>query len=82
MPTPARLFLPLHSSRADLPTAPALPPAPSQNAWRRDRAADGSILPDRHGMRLADFVRLPVARRGMLSEAHVVALRLYSTSGD
>eukprot|EP00962_Isochrysis_galbana_P026866 scaffold8381_cov51-Isochrysis_galbana.AAC.1 len=31
-------------------------------------------------MRLADFARLPVARRGMLEEAHVVALRLYSTS--
>jgi len=51
-----------------------------QNGWRRDCAPDGSTLPHRHGMRLADFARLPVARRGMLEEAHVVALRLYSTS--
>jgi len=31
-------------------------------------------------MRLKDFASLPIARRGMLEEAHVVALRLYSTS--
>lgn len=31
-------------------------------------------------MLLADFVNLPLSRRGQLDEAHVVALRLYSTS--
>ena len=50
------------------------------NGWRRDRAPDGSSLRSRRGMRLADFVALPVARRARLEEAHVVALRLYSTA--
>ena len=72
-----------------------------QNGWRRDRAQDGSELPGRQGMKLADFVELPMARRGQLEEvgsgampaiirrgshavfsrrqAHVVALRLYTT---
>ena len=38
------------------------------------RAADGL------GMRLADFVAHPKSRAACLEEAHVVALRLYSTS--
>lgn len=50
------------------------------NGWRRDRAPDGSRLGGRQGMVLADFVALPVARRAKLEEAHVVALRLYSTA--
>ena len=50
------------------------------NGWRRDQAPDGSSLRSRRGMRLADFVALPVARRARLEEAHVVALRLYSTA--
>ena len=51
-----------------------------QNGWLRDRAPNGSPLEGREGMRLADFVALPVARRARLEEAHVVALRLYSTA--
>lgn len=50
-----------------------------QNGWQRDRGPDGSRL-RREGMVLADFVALPVARRAQLEEAHVVALRLYSTA--
>ncbi|EOD28826.1 hypothetical protein EMIHUDRAFT_114014 [Emiliania huxleyi CCMP1516] len=51
-----------------------------QNGWRRDCWPDGSSLGGREGMVLADFVALPVARRARLEEAHVVALRLYSTA--
>jgi hypothetical protein len=48
-----------------------------QNGWLRDRAPDGSELPKRHGMALADFCVLDAALEAQLSEAHVVALRLY-----
>jgi hypothetical protein len=51
-----------------------------QNGWLRDRAPDGSQLPTRDGMRLADFCALPVAQTAQLAEAHVVALRLYTTA--
>jgi hypothetical protein len=51
-----------------------------QNCGLRDRAPDGSELPGRHGMTLADFCALDVARDAQLSEAHVAALRLYSTA--
>jgi hypothetical protein len=51
-----------------------------QNGWLRDRAPDGSELPGRHGMTLADFCSLDVALEAQLSEAHVVALRLYTTA--
>jgi len=51
-----------------------------QNGWLRDRSPDGSELAGRHGMRLADFMLSDTAQRGQLEEAHVVALRLYSTS--
>ena len=51
-----------------------------QNGWMRDRAEDGSELPDRQGKMLADFVALPMARKGQLEEPHVVSLRLYTTS--
>lgn len=51
-----------------------------QHGWLRDRAPDGSELPGRHGMRLADFCALPAAQTAQLTEAHVLALRLYTTA--
>ena len=50
-----------------------------QNGWMRDRAEDGSELPERQGKLLADFVALPMARKGQLEEPNVVSLRLYTT---
>lgn len=51
-----------------------------QNGWMRDRAPDGTRLAGRDGMRLADFCKLPVAQTAQLSDAHVAALRLYTTA--
>jgi len=51
-----------------------------QNGWVRDRAADGSKLPDREGWRLQDFVKTNVAQKAGLQVGHILCLRLYSTS--
>jgi hypothetical protein len=50
------------------------------NGWVRDRAADGSKLPDREGWRLQDFVKTNVAQKAGLQVGHILCLRLYSTS--
>ena len=55
------------------------------NGWARDRAVDGARLRARQtaageGMRLVDFAQHPTARSARLSVAHVLALRLYTTS--
>ena len=43
-----------------------------QNGWRRDEGRDGETL--------ADFVDHPFSREAGLNEAHVLALRLYTTA--
>ena len=50
------------------------------HGWLRDRAPDGSELPGRQGMLLADFMALKSCHNAQLEESHVVALRLYTTS--
>jgi len=60
-----------------------------QHGLMRDRGPNGEILIERQmddghggkrGMRLADFVSHPSSRTARLREAHVLALRLYSTA--
>ena len=60
-----------------------------QHGLMRDRGANGEELSERQvddgqggkrGMRLADFVAHPFSRTAKLREAHVLALRLYSTA--
>ena len=47
---------------------------------KMDCDASGAVLADRVGWRLADFARHPSAVAAHLSEAHVAALRLYTTA--
>jgi hypothetical protein len=51
-----------------------------QNGWMRDRAPDGTTLPERNGWELKQFHETEVAQKAGLAEGHVLALRLYSTS--
>ena len=56
-----------------------------QNGWLRDRAADGTRLPERtlpdgRGLLLSDFLSHESAQTARLSLSHVLALRLYTTS--
>ncbi|KAL1503212.1 hypothetical protein AB1Y20_011268 [Prymnesium parvum] len=57
-----------------------------QNGLRRDCGPDGQLLPERRvaaggrGMRFADFVAHEHARLSKLEDAHVLALRLYTTA--
>ena len=50
------------------------------NGWLRDTLPDGRPRDDRKGKRLADFVQDERAQKAGLTEGHVLALRLYSTS--
>lgn len=57
----------------------------SNGSLKRDCGPDGQLLPERRaagggGMRLADFLAHPHSRAAELEEAHVLALRLYSTA--
>lgn len=56
-----------------------------QNNWQRDRGEDGSLLEcrmraDGTAMLLDDFLEHDNAKKAKLTRAHVLALRLYTTS--
>ena len=60
-------------------------PITFQDGLKRDCDERGNLLPSRRrsdgrGMRLADFVALPVSRQCNLEEAEVAGIRLYSTA--
>ena len=51
-----------------------------QGGLLRDCDAHGNVLPTRRGKRLADFVADPKAQVAKLNEAHIAALRFYTTA--
>ena len=51
-----------------------------QGGLKRDCDAQGIVLPSRRGKRLPHFVADPKAQMAKLSEAHVAALRFYTTA--
>ena len=51
-----------------------------QSGLKRDCDEQGNVLPERRGKRLTDFVGDSNARTAKLSEAHVAALRYYTTA--
>ncbi|EOD04529.1 hypothetical protein EMIHUDRAFT_312548 [Emiliania huxleyi CCMP1516] len=51
-----------------------------QGGLMRDCDANGNVLPSRRGKRLADFLADPSAQTAKLEEAHVAALRFYTTA--